>query len=62
MIKKSKSDDGDNEYYLIDEGCGCCTEYENVTKNSKEDIENLVKHLEEQMEMCNYILDCIVKR
>ena len=47
----------DDKYCLLSEGCGCCTNEIEVTKES---VEKLIGFLEDQLETCNYLLDCVL--
>jgi len=42
------------DYAVFDEGCGCCTESKTPTK---EDLDILEKHLDEQQELISYLRD-----
>jgi len=51
----------DDEWHIINEGCGCCEEDEIVTENSKKDLERLEKYLNEQLEQTYYLMETKLK-
>ena len=57
-IKKNS----DDEWIIIEQGCGCCEEEHTIDEDSKEDVEKLIKYLNEQLQKCQYVLDNIINK